>query len=130
MGEAVSGVVECLVCDRAVVAPARRLRLKAVMRPDTIQAHIASRVAAIIITAFPLAALLYVTDVQDQDALQNLRTYEELRVHVESYLIGSYWACFAIVIMTGFAYVALIEGVAFLLRAFRPLMASRDQRAA
>ena len=77
---------------------------------------ILSRVGALILTAFPLAAIGLALERQDQGALRQLRTYEELRAHVEASLLASYWAWFGIVLLMGFGYVALVEGVAFMLR--------------
>ncbi len=98
---------------------------------DTIRAFIASRVVAILLTAFPLAAIGLAFERQDQHALDSFRTYEELRAYLASYSLGNYWACFGLVIFVGFGYVALIEGIAFVLRlAFRALRRPGDQRAA
>ncbi len=80
------------------------------------QVQIASRVLAIILTAFPLAALGYEFDRQERDSLAAFSTYEEVRAYIESGLLSSYWACFGAVLLGGFAYLAMIEGVAFLLR--------------
>ena len=77
---------------------------------------IASRVVALILTAFPFAAALLAIFHQERAALEKLTTYEELRGYTESDLISSYWICFAVVLIAGFGYIALVEGVAFLLR--------------
>ena len=103
------------------------------MRPElqSIQTHIASRVVAIVLTAFPLAGLALVFERQEQHALEAFRTYEGLRAYVESYLLNSYWAGLGLVILTGFAYVSLIECVAFVLRLpFRRAKGPADQPAA
>ena len=86
-------------------------------RVQSIQASIASRVAAILLTAFPLAALGLAFEHQDLTAYENLRTYEELRAYVAQDVLDSYWASFALVLCMCFGYVAMVEGVAFLLRA-------------
>ena len=80
------------------------------------QMQITSRVLVIVLTAFPLAALGLEFDRLDRTALAAFSTYEEVRAHVESGLLSSYWACFGAVLLGGFAYLAMIEGVAFLLR--------------
>ena len=78
-----------------------------------IQAAIVSRVIAMVLTAFPLAAMGLEFDRQDQLVLKDLRTYEELRVYVESSLIGNFWAAFGIVLVVGFGYIALVEELAY-----------------
>ena len=80
------------------------------------QVQIASRVLAIILTAFPLAALGFEFDRQERGLLAAFSTYEELRAYVESDLLSSYWACFGLVLLSGFAYVSVIEGIALVLR--------------
>ena len=71
---------------------------------DTIRANIASRVVAIVLTAFPLAAIGLAFERQDQHALDSFRTYEDLRAYLESYALGNYWACLGVVIFVGFGY--------------------------
>ena len=103
------------------------------MRPDppTLQAHIASRILAILVTAFPLAAVGLAFERQDKRAVEEFRTYAELRVYIESFALNSYWACFGLVMLMGFAYVAMIEGVAFLLRlVLRAAKREKEQPAA
>ena len=95
-------------------------------RVQSILASIASRVAAILLTAFPLAALGLAIEHGDQAAFENLRTYEELHAYVAYDVLDTYWACFGIVICVGFGYVAMVEGIAFLLRA----AFSRNRRSA
>lgn len=77
---------------------------------------IASRVVAVILTAFPFAAALLAIFRQELAVLEKLTTYEELRAYTEWSLTSSYWLCFAVVLIVGFGYIALVEGVAFLLR--------------
>ncbi len=98
---------------------------------QNIQTHIASRVGAIVLAAIPLAGLALAFERQDRHALEEYNTYPELRAHLESGLLDSYWAGFGLVILAGFAYVALIECVAFVLRlAFRRAKGRVDQPAA
>ncbi len=92
------------------------LRMFGQTRALSMQAQIASRVVAIILTAFPLAGVGLAFDQQERDLLAAFPTYEELRAYVESYLLSSYWACFGLVLVAGFAYLSLIEGIALLLR--------------
>ncbi len=88
------------------------------MREDgaSVHAGIISRIAAILLTAFSLAAVGTAVDKEDRHALDTYHTVEELRAYVESFLIESYWAWFGIAIVVGFGYVALVEGTAFVLR--------------
>ena len=106
--------------------PAKRSMVPMQTRVPSIHASIASRVAAILLTTFPLAAFTLTLERQDQAAFESLRTYEELRAYVAYDVLGSYWACFGIIVCAGFGYVAMVEGIAFLLRA----AFSRNRRSA
>ena len=97
-------------------------------KSDSIQSAIVSRVLALVLTAFPLAAVGSGIDRADRLAIQNYSTHEELRAYVEANFFGGFWVAFGIVLLVGFGYVALVEGVALVLRvAWRRVPGVRDE---
>jgi hypothetical protein len=68
--------------------------------------------------SFPLAAIGLKMEQQDQAALQSLSTREDVLAYVQSYHLDSYWVCLIVVVLAGFAYLGLVEGVGLLIRAF------------
>ncbi len=75
-----------------------------------------SRVLAVIITAFLLAAAGLDFDKSERETIYAFSTLDDLRAHAESSLLESYWACFGVVLLVGFGYIAMVEALAFLLR--------------
>ena len=75
-----------------------------------------SRVLAVIITAFLFAAVGLDFDKSEREAIYAFSTLDDLRAHNESSLLQSYWACFGMVLLVGFGYIAMVEALAFLLR--------------
>ena len=60
------------------------------------QEHILSRILAIIIATFPLAAVGFVFDKIERETIHQFSTLDDLRAYAESMLLESYWVCFGI----------------------------------
>jgi len=80
------------------------------------QLQIISRVLAIFLISLALGGLVFALDRQEAQLLDELTTREDLLAYVKSYHFNSYWMNSLVVLLAGFAYVGLVEGLALLVR--------------
>ena len=80
------------------------------------QLQIGSRVISIILISFAIGALAFAFEVQEAKTIESFTTLQDLIAYEKSYELGSYWLCVLLLLLVGFAYVGLVEGVALLVR--------------
>ena len=86
----------------------------------TTLAHFASRGIAVVIIAIVLAFICMRFERQERAHLQTLQTRDEVVDHVQSYRVGSYVAALALLTGIGLGFVAVVEAIAYGIRAVWP----------
>jgi hypothetical protein len=84
-------------------------------RTHDISWQIGSRVVVIVLLTLPLAAAALQFDRQERQMIDSL-DYDALVTYLKSNLMANYWACFGLLLVVGFGYVAAVEGISFVAR--------------
>jgi len=79
--------------------------------------NMTSRISAVVVTAFPVAWIIYKLGLADHDLVKGLTTLEDYRAFCATRYTDSFWLPFVAILVFGLAYIVLNEFVAAGIRA-------------